>query len=184
MNPWAPAMTIRLPDLSRLTWPDADARFILDLREKVGTHPLWLSGVTAVVVRDDEVLIIKRSDNGRWAPVAGIIEPGEHPADTAEREVAEEAGLVVGVERIGGVDVSAPVTYPNGDETQYLVVVVRCRWISGEPHPVDGEATETLWVPVTELAALEPALSEASLRRIGWALTPDAPAAFRRAYLW
>jgi 8-oxo-dGTP pyrophosphatase MutT (NUDIX family) len=155
--------------------------FILELREKVGNAPLWLSGVTAVVVRDERVLIIKRSDNGRWAPVAGIIEPGEHPADTAEREILEEAGIVAEVERVAGVDVSAKVTYPNGDETQFLVVVVRCRWISGEPHPVDGEATEALWVPIEELGNLDPALSEASLRRIGWALSDDPGAAFRRA---
>ena len=164
-----------------MTTPD----FILELRERIGTHPLWLSGVTAVVVREgaagDEVLIIKRSDNGRWAPVAGIIEPGEHPADCAEREVAEEAGLVVEVERIAGVDVSAPITYPNGDETQFLVVVVRCRWVSGEPHPVDGEATDARWVPVDQLGSLDPELSPASLRRIGWALSGDEAAAFRRA---
>jgi 8-oxo-dGTP pyrophosphatase MutT (NUDIX family) len=155
--------------------------FILELRERVGTHPLWLSGVTAVVVRDDEVLIIRRADNGRWAPVAGIIEPGEHPAGTAEREVLEEAGVVVEVERVAGVDVSAPVVYPNGDETQYLVVVLRCRWVSGDPYPADGEATEARWVPVDELGALDPALSEASVRRIGWALSDDPAAAFRRA---
>lgn len=154
--------------------------FILELREKVGAHPLWLSGVTAVVVRGDEVLMIRRADNGRWAPVAGIIEPGEHPADTAEREVLEEAGVVVEVERIAGVDVSAPVAYDNGDESQYLVVVVRCRWVSGDPHPADGEATEALWVPVSGLADLDPRLSDASLRRIGWALSEDAAAAFRR----
>lgn len=154
--------------------------FIAELREKVGTHPLWLSGVTAVVVRGDEVLMIRRADNGRWAPVAGIIEPGEHPADTAEREVLEEAGVVVGVERIAGVDVSAPVTYDDGDVAQYLVVVVRCRWMSGDPFPADGEATEARWVHVDELGTLDPALSEASLRRIGWALSSDPAAAFRR----
>lgn len=155
--------------------------FILELREKVGSLPLWLSGVTAVVVRGDEVLIIKRSDNGRWAPVAGIIEPGEHPADTAEREVLEEAGIVAEVERIAGIDVSASVTYPNGDSAQYLTVVARLRWVSGDPHPVDGEATEALWVPVDRLGDLDPALSEASVRRIGWALSDDPAAAFRRA---
>ena len=155
--------------------------FIQKLRDRVGTHPLWLSGVTAVVVRGDEVLMIRRADNGRWAPVAGIIEPGEHPADTAEREVLEEAGVVVEVERVAGVDVSAPVTYDNGDAAQYLVVVVRCRWLSGDPYPADGEATEARWVSVDELAGLDPALSDASLRRIGWALRDDGAAAFRRA---
>jgi len=160
-----------------MTTPD----FIVHLREKVGTLPLWLSGVTAVVVRGDDVLIIKRADNGRWAPVAGIIEPGEHPADTAEREVLEEAGMVVEVERVAGIDVSATTTYDNGDVARYLVVVVRCRWVSGDPHPVDGEATDAIWVKADDLASLDPKLSEASLRRIAWALSDDTAAAFRRA---
>jgi ADP-ribose pyrophosphatase YjhB (NUDIX family) len=159
--------------------------FILELRELIGTRPLWLSGVTAVVVRDtgsgDEILVIRRADNHRWAPVAGIIEPGEHPADTAEREVAEEAGVVVEVERIAGVDVSAHVEYANGDRSQYLVVVVRCRWVSGDPHPVDGEALEARWVHMDSLDELDPPLGEASLRRIGWAVSGDEAAAFRRA---
>jgi len=159
--------------------------FILALRERVGPMPLWLSGVTAVVVRDagdgEEILVIRRADNGRWAPVAGIIEPGEHPADTAEREIAEEAGVVAEVERIAGLDVSAQVEYPNGDRSQYLVVVVRCRWISGDPHPVDGEALEARWIRLDALGELDPPLSEASLRRIGWAVSDDARAAFRRA---
>ncbi|MEO8262980.1 MAG: NUDIX domain-containing protein [Pseudolysinimonas sp.] len=154
--------------------------FILELREHVGTLPLWLSGVTAVVVRGDELLMIKRTDNGRWASVAGIIEPGEHPADTAEREVLEEAGVVVEVERIAGVDVSAAVEYDNGDRSQFLVVVVRCRWVSGDPYPADGEATEARWVHRERLHELEPALSEASLRRIDWALSDSEAAAFRR----
>jgi ADP-ribose pyrophosphatase YjhB (NUDIX family) len=159
--------------------------FILELRERVGTAPLWLSGVTAVVVRPvpggDEILVIRRADNGRWAPVAGIIEPGEHPADTAEREIAEEAGVVAEVERIAGVDVSASVEYPNGDRSQYLVVVVRCRWVSGDPFPVDGEALEARWVRMDALDELDPPLGEASLRRIGWAVADEKAAAFRRA---
>jgi 8-oxo-dGTP pyrophosphatase MutT (NUDIX family) len=155
--------------------------FILALREKVGAHPLWLSGITAVVVRGDELLMIRRADNGRWAPVAGIIEPGEHPADTAEREVLEEAGVVVEVEGIAGVDVSAPVTYANGDHSQYLVVVVRCQWLSGDAYPADGEATEAIWVHRDALGELDPPLSEASLRRIAWGLAETEAAAFRRA---
>jgi 8-oxo-dGTP pyrophosphatase MutT (NUDIX family) len=159
--------------------------FILELRERVGTMPLWLSGVTAVVVRQasdgDEILVIRRADNGRWAPVAGIIEPGEHPADTAEREIAEEAGVIAEVERIAGIDVSTAIEYPNGDLSQYLVIVVRCRWISGDPHPVDGEALEARWVRMDALDELDPPLGEASLRRIGWAVSGEQAAAFRRA---
>jgi ADP-ribose pyrophosphatase YjhB (NUDIX family) len=170
-----------------MTTPD----FILELREMVGDHPLWMPGVTAVVVRDDrpgpdgtprtEVLQIRRSDNGRWANVAGIVEPAEHPADVAVREVAEEAGLVVAAERLVGVDVTPEVLYENGDRAQYLVLVFRCRWISGEPHPVDGEATEARWVPLDELRDLDPALSPQSFERIGWALADDPRAVFKTA---
>lgn len=153
--------------------------FILRLRELVGSEPLWLSGVTAVTVRDDEVLMIRRSDNGRWAPVAGIIEPGEHPAETAERELAEEAGIRARVERIAGIDVSEEIEYANGDRTRYLVIVVRCAWVAGDPHPVDGEALEARWVGVGDLEALDPPISEASRRRIGWALRGESDAVFR-----
>ena len=52
--------------------------FVLALREKIGTAPLWLSGVTAVVVRDDDVLLVRRADNGAWTPVTGIIDPAKN----------------------------------------------------------------------------------------------------------
>ncbi|MGW2217585.1 NUDIX domain-containing protein, partial [Nonomuraea sp. NPDC001684] len=67
--------------------------FVLALREKIGTEPLWLSGVTAVVLHEDQVLLVRRSDTGAWTPVTGIIDPGEQPADAALREVAEETGV-------------------------------------------------------------------------------------------
>jgi 8-oxo-dGTP pyrophosphatase MutT (NUDIX family) len=67
--------------------------FIVELRRKVGHAPLWLPGTTAVVIRGQEVLLVKRSDNGAWTAVTGIVEPGENPADCAVREVLEETGI-------------------------------------------------------------------------------------------
>ena len=60
--------------------------FILGLRESIGHAPLWLSGVTAVVVRDAEVLLVRRVDTGHWSSVAGVIDPGEEPAEAAARK--------------------------------------------------------------------------------------------------
>ena len=44
--------------------------FVLALREKIGHAPLWLSGVTAVVIRGShsrhEVLLVRRADTGAW----------------------------------------------------------------------------------------------------------------------
>ena len=52
--------------------------YILTLREKIGHDYLWLSGATAVIRRDSDhrVLLVRRSDNGAWTPVTGIVDPG------------------------------------------------------------------------------------------------------------
>jgi 8-oxo-dGTP pyrophosphatase MutT (NUDIX family) len=138
--------------------------FILDLREKVGTSRLWLSGATAVVVRDgaevEEVLLVRRADNGEWTPVAGIVDPGEHPHVAAVREVAEEAGVVAEVERLVWLTVTEVITYSNGDETQYIDHVFRCRWVAGDPHPVDGEASEAAFFPAGRLPRMSPRHSD------------------------
>src|SRR6266851_6390015 len=52
-------------------------------------------GVHVVVVRDNEVLLIKREDFEVWALPGGEIDTGERPVQTAVREVFEETGLTV-----------------------------------------------------------------------------------------
>ena len=73
--------------------------FVVALRELVGTRELWLPAVTAVVRRgapgQQEVLLTERADNGQWAPITGILDPGEEPAVGAAREALEETGVVV-----------------------------------------------------------------------------------------
>ncbi|WP_300080801.1 NUDIX domain-containing protein [Propioniciclava sp.] len=133
--------------------------FILDLRRRVGTMPLWLSGATACVHRDTPEgpawLLARRADNGAWSPVTGIIDPGEHPGDAALREVAEETGIVAEVERLVWVDVSELVTYANGDQTQYINFTFRCRYVSGDPHPADGENVEVAFFPADGLPPMD-----------------------------
>ena len=85
--------------------------FIVDLRRYVGHMPLPLAGVTAVIVRGDEMLLGRRSDNGALTPVTGIVDPGEEPADAACREAHEEAGVVIRVDRLVWVHQIARVTY-------------------------------------------------------------------------
>lgn len=129
--------------------------FITALRAKVGTMPLWLSGATAVVRRagadGEEILLVKRSDDGAWSSVCGIVDPGEEPGDAAVREASEEAGVTVEVERLVWMSVTDLKTYPNGDQTQYIDHTFRCRWVSGEPYPADGEASEARWFAVDAL---------------------------------
>jgi ADP-ribose pyrophosphatase YjhB (NUDIX family) len=148
--------------------------FVLALREKIGHDPLWLCGVTAVVLRDDEVLLVRRSDNGAWTPVTGIIDPGEHPAVAAVRETLEEADMVVTADVLAWVDVTRPVVYDNGDVTQYIDIIFRCAYVSGEPSPADGENTEAAWFA---LAAL-PEMSDEMRGRIRHAVDATEQARF------
>lgn len=129
----------------------ATPEFILDLRSRIGTRMLWLSGVTVGVHRDgpagEEWLFVRNAESGEWSPVTGIIDPGEHPYEAAVREVAEEAGVDVEIERLVWQDITDVVTYSNGDQTQYMNNTFRARALSGEPHPADGENTEAAFFP-------------------------------------
>jgi 8-oxo-dGTP pyrophosphatase MutT (NUDIX family) len=148
--------------------------FVLALREKIGHAPLWLSGITAVVTHGDDVLMVRRSDNGAWTPVTGIIDPGEQPATAAAREVLEEAGVVAVADRLSWVHTLPMLTYENGDQTEYLDLTFRMRYVSGDPYPADGENTEARWFPLAEL----PDMSADMRMRIRYALDDVEAARF------
>lgn len=155
-------------------------QFIVELRAHIGHAPLWLIGVTAVVLRDDEVLLVKRADNGVWSPVTGIVDPGEEPADAAVREVAEEAGVTAVPERLAWVHVTAPVTHVNGDRAQYLDHVFVMRWVAGQPYPADDESTAARWcarsslpaMPEPMVARIEAAFAAGESTRFEWGARP------------
>jgi ADP-ribose pyrophosphatase YjhB (NUDIX family) len=149
--------------------------YVLALRASVGTALLWLPGVTAVVLRDDDhVLLVRRADTGEWTPVTGIVDPGEEPSVAGAREVLEEASVVAVPERLAWVHVLPPMVYDNGDRAQYLDHTFRFRYVSGEPFPDDGENTEAAWFALDSL----PPMSAEMHARIARALAPEGPAAF------
>jgi 8-oxo-dGTP pyrophosphatase MutT (NUDIX family) len=152
--------------------------FIVELREIVGHRHLWLPGVTAVVRRDDELLLVQRADNGAWTPVTGIPDPGEEPAIAAAREVREETGVTVRVDRLASSWVSGPITHPNGDIATYLDVTFACTWVAGEPYVADDESRDVAWVCRGDLAAR--GVGEEMLRRIDAALSEEPAARFVR----
>jgi len=148
--------------------------FVLTLRESIGTAPLWLSGVTAVVVRGDDVLLVRRTDTGAWTPVTGIVDPGEHPADAAVREVLEEADVRAAPVRLAAVGVTTGVVYANGDQASYLDLTFLLHHEEGTPSPADGENTEARWFARTDL----PSMSAEMLGRLDAAFSGEAGARF------
>ncbi|RKE18215.1 NUDIX domain-containing protein [Streptomyces sp. TLI_171] len=149
--------------------------FLAELRSVVGTMPLWLSGVSAVVLDDEgRVLLGRRADTGRWAVIGGIIDPGEQPADTVVRECLEETGVTVRPEALVAVGVTPMIEYPNGDRSQYLDLTFRCRLVSGEARVNDDESLEVGWFHADAL----PDLPESARERIKLAVAGNSAAHF------
>lgn len=128
--------------------------FVLELRRHIGTAQLWLPGVTAVVRRGGDLLLVQRADNLQWSPVTGIVDPGEDPGVAARREVLEETGVVVRVDRLAWVRALKPITHPNGDLATYLDHTFACSYVSGEAHVADDESLTVRWCPVEDLPAM------------------------------
>jgi 8-oxo-dGTP diphosphatase len=85
---------------------------------------VWLASVVLRATR-----VVNRSRNGRWEAPGGILERDETFEEGVTREVAEETGMTVEVERLTGV-------YKN--MTRGIVALVyRC-------HPVAGIAAPTV----------------------------------------
>ena len=154
----------------------ATPEFILELRKHIGHSLLWLSGASAVVFRnqgsEEELLLVKRRDTGEWALPSGIVEPGENPSETVRREVLEETGVQIELERMVWLIVQDVITYDNGDECQFLDHGFLARWKSGEARVADDESTQVGWFSPAKLPEPRHPLLEAALTA---ALAPAGP---------
>ncbi|MFF9017271.1 NUDIX hydrolase [Streptomyces sp. NPDC014870] len=105
--------------------------------------PLHSVSVAGVVVREDgRILAIRRADNGTWEPPGGVLELDEQPEQGAAREVFEETGMRVEVERLTGV-------YKNMMRG-VVALVFRCRPTGGE-ETTSSESTAVEWLTRDEV---------------------------------
>jgi 8-oxo-dGTP pyrophosphatase MutT (NUDIX family) len=152
--------------------------FIVEIRKMVGQHELWMPGITAVVTRQvdtgTEVLLVQRADNGEWTPITGIPEVGEEPAVAAAREVLEETGVVVRVDRLASTSAHPGIVHANGDRAAYLDLTFACGYVSGEAHVADDESSDVRWFPLTAMPTMEATM----LRRLDDALSGEQAARF------
>ncbi|BBY02763.1 NUDIX hydrolase [Mycobacterium seoulense] len=120
------------------------------MESRMPTTPKHSVSVAGIVVRDDgRVLVIKRDDNGHWEAPGGVLELDESFEAGVQREVLEETGLEVAVERLTGV-------YKNLSHG-IVALVYRCRPAKGEPRATE-EAREIRWMTKEEAqSAMVPA---------------------------
>jgi ADP-ribose pyrophosphatase YjhB (NUDIX family)/predicted RNase H-like HicB family nuclease len=111
--------------------------------------------VNVVVTNDaDDILMIRRTDNGNWAVPGGAIDLGESVAEAAVRETREETGIECEVTGIAGIysDPRHIILYTsNGEARQEFSIVLTASPRSGQPTP-SSESSEARWVPAAEVA--------------------------------
>jgi 8-oxo-dGTP pyrophosphatase MutT (NUDIX family) len=131
--------------------------YIKALREKIG-HDLLFFPSSACLIRDGDKLLLVKHVEGHWTLPAGAVDPGERPAEAAQRETLEEAGIVVEPFRIVGVYGGGPDfsgVYSNGDRAAWVTTLFEARLVSGEPKPSDDETADVRWATFDEAFALE-----------------------------
>ena len=112
--------------------------------------------VTAFVTNgENQVLLIRRTDNGLWAVPGGAQDFGEYVAEAAVRETKEESGVDIEVTGIVGIysDPKHVMAYSDGEVRQQFSICFRGRYVGGELTP-SSESSEVRWVPRAELDGL------------------------------
>jgi ADP-ribose pyrophosphatase YjhB (NUDIX family) len=129
--------------------------YLASLRRYVGHAPLMMVGAATLVVDGQgRLLLMKRSDNGCWAPPGGAVELGEQVEQAARREVLEETGLTLGDLELFGV-FSGPeffYRYPNGDEVHNITIVYLAREFNGS-LTLNDEHTAWGWFATADIPA-------------------------------
>ena len=108
-------------------------------------------GAGAVVVRGDRILLVQQTygwATGRWLIPNGALHPGESVAQTALRELHEEAGLRG---RAGALVALRSLASPLGSDT-FVALAVDAP--TGEPRPDDVEVSAARFFDRAAIAAL------------------------------
>jgi len=105
------------------------------------------SVVAAVRNADGELLMIHRTDNGRWALPGGGHDIGETISQTVVREVREETGVEVEVTGLVGLytDPRHVIAYDDGEVRQQFSICFTARPLGGR-LTTSSESREVAWV--------------------------------------
>ena len=105
---------------------------------------MWTLGAFAIIFNEQKhVLLCHRRDMDAWNLPGGGIKPGELPTEAAIREVKEETGLEVAIERLIGV-------YGKTDKLTDLIFSFLCRVTGGQIGLTD-ESDDTRYFAIENL---------------------------------
>jgi 8-oxo-dGTP diphosphatase len=115
----------------------------------------------AVCIRDAKILLTRwvRTNGKQWTLPGGGILHGEDPYDAAIREVAEETGYAVAVQRLLGLDtIHRRVPRDTGTELDFhgLRIIYSANVVSGAlRHEVGGTTDRAAWIHLDHVGGLD-----------------------------
>jgi 8-oxo-dGTP pyrophosphatase MutT (NUDIX family) len=130
--------------------------YIHELRQLVGKRPLIMAGAALLALNaQNQLLMIKRTDNGCWGVPGGAMELGEDLQETAKRETKEEIGVEAGDIELFGVYSGQELfyRYPNGAEVYNVTAVYLTRSLIGEIEVNPDEHSQYRYFDLQDLPA-------------------------------
>ena len=126
--------------------------------DRIGRSAELKVGCCAAVfdVSKKKLLLTQRQDNGQWCLPGGGMESGESAAEACAREILEETGLHVAVERLVGIYTSPHriSTYADGNQFQFVSLVFEAKVEDGQLQLSD-ETTEFGYFTQEEIGRLD-----------------------------
>lgn len=121
--------------------------YIKWIRSKVGNEMVILNFANACIINDqNKILVQRRRQENAWGLPGGSFELGESAHEALRREIKEETGLEINIEKLLGVYTKYFHTYPNGDKTQSIVMTFICRVTGGELQSENAETLELAYM--------------------------------------
>ncbi len=115
--------------------------YIHDLRAIIGPRKIILNCAGALIIRDGKILFQRRTDNGKWGLIGGLLELNETYEQAALREIREETGLEVRLDSFLGIFHNHHMVWGNGDTAHVLSAMYTASILKGEPR-IDEESYE------------------------------------------
>lgn len=103
-------------------------------------------GASIAVFQDNQLLLVQRADLAVWGLPGGAVDPGESIAQAAVREVREETGLRIELERMVGI-YSLPNWHSGGSHN----VLFAGHPLGGDLQPQDGEVLAVQFFALDDL---------------------------------
>ena len=119
--------------------------------------PAPVLAVSAAIVRDGKVLIVRRARppaHGLYTLPGGGVEVGETLVEAVAREVREETALVVEPVALAGYREAIVRDGDGRIERHFVILPFAARWIAGEPV-LSEELSEAIWLDPATIAGLD-----------------------------